>query len=305
MNRPVFVVLGIACFAAGWWADAWAGHAIREADDPKPDAAPAGQTLSAGGGSGAPSRSPGLGTVRSLDELRALALPGRPNASLVRMDEALAGLSAAELAELAEKLKPAVNPHDADEIHPARLAVLQRWLAVEPGAAAEHVLSSFGREVHLPSGLWGALGQAIAGFVPQDFARAVGLMNRIHNRDTYIMVRLEVVHSLEGMEAEAATKLQAEFDLKTRNDRHLASVRGDEAARWAARDGAAAMEWALHLPPGYTRDSVLEDIADGWAKADAAAMAAYLSTAPEKVLPEGRLRRYLLRKAGAADPSEK
>jgi hypothetical protein len=295
MNLPLFVVLGAACFTAGWWVDAWAASHQDDTRQPQThrvEEAPNGISKESPPDARAALAVPTA--VRSIDELLALQIPGQPNASRVRLDEAAAKLSAEELADFAEKLKA----HDEDwrrspKVRPARLAVLERWLLVEPAKAAEHMVPSYGNGDGLINGLVRPFAQAIGVLVQQDFESATRLAARIRGRELYIDVRWAWVNSLKGMDPEAALNLIVRFDSKTRNQWHNAQMLGDFPKLWIEKDAPGALSWALQLPAGYSREYILKRMTDVWAEKNPAEIRTFFENVALTVLPKGPLRKQL------------
>lgn len=298
MNRPLFAVLGIACFAAGWWVDAWAGEngaAVSAAstggrDGAAPAPAAAGvvavtenkSALAAGAAAGVRIL-PGIHTV---EDLLKAALPGRSFASRAQLDRAAAGLPVEALAKMAAELRqikeyPGLTRED---IRSAREAVVSRWLELAPGPAVEHCF-----ETHFIGDLEQPVYKALANVFKEDLATAVRLMEGA-GRELYIFARFECIASMKGMDPRTALETIVDFDNRTGNEQREAEALGDFPRLWVEKDAPAALTWALQLPPCYTRHRILWEMAGDWGKIDPAAARAFMAGVPESVLPKGALR---------------
>ena len=82
-----------------------------------------------------------------------------------------------------------------------------------------------------------------------------------------------------------------------------AEVLREFPGRWIGEDPQAAMEWALALPPGFTRNNILEKMADAWGAMDAVAARDYVNALPVATLPKGNLRNGLLGRITRATPA--
>lgn len=299
MNRLLFAVLGIACFTAGWWLDAWVGE---RSDDAAPameqKTPPAGVENISGETKAAAAVGPGAGItplagIHSVEDLLKLNVPGRNFASRVQLLRAAAGLSAAELAEFAEELVAMEESPDVDpEAIPAALvAVVARWLTVDPEAAAVFTarhrdrMYMGGRNIIDPR-----FREAVITLFKDDLAAAIRVMSNFQNRDAYIDLRVDAIEAIKDMDPKAGLERIFEFDAKTRNDRYGAQVLGEFPRRWVEKSPQEAINWALALPACYTRGQILEYLTMEWAKIDPAAAASFVRAIPLAALPNGRLR---------------
>jgi hypothetical protein len=294
MKYPPFVVLGILCFSGGWWIDEWldedGGNSPQvKAGTVSAPASPQGKTMPGGQPS----------TVQSVEELLRLIVPGRETATRTHLDPAVAGLSAGELAEFADSLKSLEKSTRGGygKIHPALVAVVTRWLGVDPAPAAEFALNYPNRIIG-DGDVYSAFLKAMQKVFLDDLPTATRLMAgmKSDDRELYIYARFECIEGLAGMDPEKALKIIADFDAKTRNQWHGAQALGDFPERWIKSDPNAAMDWALSLPPGYTRSRILTIMAEAWGKSDPAAVKAFLDAVPVSTLPKGNLRAEIAEK---------
>jgi hypothetical protein len=298
MNRLLFAVMGTACFAAGWWLDLRAGEREGGSSGKKKERAQSvrGTTgVKTGGMALDEARSRSAAGAHSAEELLKLFVRGREMASQAQMDRAVAGLGAETLADFAaglDEMKKERGVRYDEALERALIAVAGRWLALDPGPASEFALKNDRRPL---GALYYPFLEGMKKLFRDDMPAATRIMASLRgeDRELYIYARFEGIEGLKGMEPEAALKSIAAFDARTRNQWHGAQALGEFPRLWIEKDAPAAMNWALGLPPGYTRHRILTTMAQAWTKSEPAKAAAFLESVPLSTLPESALRKAI------------
>lgn len=286
---------GLLCFASGWGIDSLIA--------PSHDAARSRSGLRVNSGPPLGGALPALkadaarrpdkpaatsNAVPSVDDLIELVVGGQETASRARVDRALAGQTAPELAVMGRRL----NELKKGDAYPEwRVLFVARALA-ERGvvAALEFIIEKLG----IDSQSYAALMTGMQRIFASDLPEATRLMAKPGwEREAYIDARWKWIFSLKGKAPPEALATIVEFDMKTRNDVFTADALGEFPERWVSDDPAGAMTWALSLPPCVTRRNILQRMAAGWAKTDAGAAQAFLDGIPIATLPNGALKSNL------------
>lgn len=290
MKTPLLCAVSLLCFGGGWWVDGWISNPVESKSvsrflNPEPSskqpagplpAVPPAQALD-------PVESRSSSSIHSLDDLLKLEVAHRPNQTQARLADALAHLNATELASLAREFKERQThaPRNAWPSSSVAMAISNRWLQLDPAAAATFILQS---------GFPGASGEfagpfydAIKKLVRTELPMVRRLMAGTNDRDLYIMTRLEYVDSLEGTDPSVALPLIVDFELKTRNETFFATNYKDFPRDWVRNDPSSAINWALALPSGHIRETLAHSMAKAWAETDASAARKFF----EERLPDG------------------
>jgi hypothetical protein len=293
MKPPFICAISLLCFGAGWWLDGWIGAVDEVAPEPRILATAAkGQTTSR---TEEETSLPGKSTVppaNSLDDLLKLVVDGRSNLTTANLDRAVSGLDAATLAGFAAELKSRLKRQwQREEVVGA---VAKRWLRLDPLPAAEFVL-------HYPSfllnqnGMLNAFQFGMRKLAADDLPALRRLMTGVQDRELYIDVRLLYLDSLKGMNPAEALPLIVDFEYKTKNEIFFATNYREFPEGWIRDDPQGAMTWALALPPGRIKETLLSQLAEAWKNIDADAAKAFYHALPAEVLPAGRLKRSMAR----------
>jgi hypothetical protein len=289
MNPRLLTVLGCLCFGAGWVLDSWAGGKSSPAGSVSryhAASAPSTAGREQDGKETGANRQSVKAPVHSVDDLLNLVTPGPTAALRVRVERALAGLSASDLARFAVELR---SRQPANDWFPVayvyeRLAV--RWITLEPIPAIEFALKERSPQGEIGDAIANAMGKVFTA----DRAAAVRILGEMQDRELYIYSRCNCIEAMKGMSPPDALALIVEIDSKTRNEWYGAQALGEFPDEWVKTDPAAAMNWALTLPPGFTRREILRGMGTLWAAADAGAYQAFMAAVPSTTLPKGAAR---------------
>jgi hypothetical protein len=218
--------------------------------------------------------------------LLALVDVERRTATRAGLTRALAGRSAAELAAWAAELGKRQKSGSDIRIPLAASEVFRHWLQANPAGAAEYALRS-GAGSGLLSELGHEVESAVAGVFEADPEEAIRLLRLMAGqRELYIYARHRCIERMNGMGPREALEFIVDLDARTGNDRHDAQSLGDFPMQWVESDARGAMEWALALPPGFTRSWLVRTMGGNWAGLDPAAAREFIDAVPRTTLAE-------------------
>lgn len=289
MNPRLLTVLGCLCFGAGWGLDSWAGGRVSSADSVSRDrtaSVPSTSAREQGTSENGAARQTAKGAIHTVDDLLGLVTRHQTTASRVRVERALAGLSASDLAAFAAVIGSKRTNGGEFAVEYVYELLLLRWIQVEPVSAIEFTLKA-----RFPgSETFEAIINAMGKVFTEDRAAAVRILGEMQERELYIYARHRCIDAMKGMSAQDALALIMEIDAKTRNEWHGAQALGEFPGEWIKSDPAGAMNWALSLPPGFTRREILQVMGSLWAAADSGAYQAFMAAVPFTTLPKGGAR---------------
>jgi hypothetical protein len=298
MSNALLAALALLSFGAGWWIDSRAGTATAERDHAVAAAGTLQGLLPPQATASIPARQAPVdrpvAPARSVDNLMNLVVRGQPSRSHARLQKAIAGLSAGELTGLATGLKArAERDYVPDEwIRHAAVAVVARWMRLDPAPAIEFALRY---RPGLAGSMEPAFLDAIGKVFTADRPNAMRLLGMIGNeRELYIYARWRCIRSMERISPPEAMVLIADIDARSGNQRYRADFLGEFPDKWIGSDPVPAMEWALALPPGFTRNNILARMGEAWADADPSAAREYLDSLPRLSLPNGSTRNRIM-----------
>ena len=299
MKHTGFTLAACVFFAAGWWGDGWLARRPAGTEPvngqipvtvPAMPAAPVVVSMA----EVVSRENRKVPAIRTADDLLRLIIPGREAASRAAIQRALASLKPQDFTMIAGELEVTDN-------RLAAVALAERWLNVDPVPALEFV---FRHSDAILSNVYHPCLAAMEKVFASDLTAATRLLSMpARDRAFYIDARLAWISSMDGQDPAKALAVIADFEMKSGNDRMGAEVLREFPSRWIGEDPQAAMEWALALPPGFTRNNILEKMADAWGAMDAVAAQDYVNALPVATLPKGNLRNGLLGRITRATPA--